>query len=166
MLVRHVVIPVSTDQLWDALTEPDAVAAWFGSQVEWDLRPGGQARFLEDDGTARGGVIVDVLPGRHLSFRWWPEDEGPDAMSEVSYDLEPDEEGTKLTVTEEPAPSAGPPTGPTATTVASGATGPASWSDWDTRLFECWALLVGSGAGVGRPVAAGPGLALAGRSFR
>src|ERR1700722_10371779 len=97
MLVRQVVIPASAEQLWDALTEPAAVSAWFGSRVEWDLRPGGRAQFVEDDGTRRGGVIDAVQPGRHLRFRWWPEtavreDAGHDDddhgdASQVSYDL-------------------------------------------------------------------------------
>jgi Activator of Hsp90 ATPase homolog 1-like protein len=39
MLERQVVIPASPEQLWDALTEPESVAAWFGSEVQWDLRP-------------------------------------------------------------------------------------------------------------------------------
>jgi uncharacterized protein YndB with AHSA1/START domain len=102
MLVRQVVIPVSPSELWDALTEPEAIATWFGSQVEWDLRPGGRARFLTDEGTVRGGVVDDVRPGRHLSFRWWPEGEDQSAASQVSYDLEAEDDGTVLTVTEQP----------------------------------------------------------------
>ncbi len=170
MLVREVVIPVSADQLWDALTEPEAVAAWFGSQVEWDLRPGGPARFLEDDGTRRGGVIVEVLPGRHLSFRWWPEEEGPDAMSEVNYDLEPDEDGTRLTVTEEPLPRVAPSTEATARAIGYRAAATASWSDWDTRLFQCWALSVAfdasGGQGAAGAVAPLTAVAAVGRAIR
>jgi uncharacterized protein YndB with AHSA1/START domain len=150
MLVRQVVIPASPERLWDALTEADALSAWFGSRVEWDLRPGGQARFVEHDGTVRGGVIEAVQPARHLRFRWWPEAGAQDAMTQVSYDLEPEEDGTRLTVTEsqvvtDPASTpidgalrgsaslaGGPDGGPTTVGVS-------PWSDWDARLFRCWA---------------------------
>ncbi len=133
MLVRQVVIPVSPSELWNALTEPDEVATWFGSQVEWDLRPGGQARFLTDDGTVRGGVVDDVEPQRHLSFRWWPEGDDGSAASQVSYDLEPEDDGTLLTVTEEPLAHEA----TVETQARLGTTG--SWTGWDTRLFRCWA---------------------------
>jgi uncharacterized protein YndB with AHSA1/START domain len=181
MLVRQVVIPASPEQLWDALTEPESVSAWFGSRVEWELRPGGRARFFEDDGTVRRGVVDDVRPARYLRFRWWPEHQGPDAnddaTTQVSYDLEPEEDGTLLTVTERPVPArsgtanggedspdvpsasaartgwTGPGAGTAAiagTAVAAGTAGGAgmaggattavgSWTDWDSRLFGCWA---------------------------
>ncbi|MDQ6617663.1 MAG: SRPBCC domain-containing protein [Actinomycetota bacterium] len=136
MLVRQVVIPASPEELWDALTEPDAVSAWFGSRVEWDLRPGGHARFVDDDGTIRGGVIDAVRPRRHLRFRWWPEDERQDGGSQVSYDLEPEEDGTRLTVTEQPVPTT---PSPRTARAQPAATTSASWTGWDSRLFGCWA---------------------------
>jgi uncharacterized protein YndB with AHSA1/START domain len=168
VLVRQIVIPTTAEELWDALTEPDSVSQWFGSQVEWDLRPCGQARFLEDDGTLRRGVIESVRPGRHLRFRWWPEGEGPGVRrgtSEVSYDLEPDDEGTRLTVTEQPLPTPEPQPGvaSASATVGAGTIAAAEpWTNWDSRMFCCWALLVASGAGQAR--AAAP--AFAGRAVR
>jgi uncharacterized protein YndB with AHSA1/START domain len=171
MLVRQVVIPTSPEDLWDALTEPDLVAAWFGSRVEWDLRPGGGARFWEPDGTVRRGVVDAVRRGRHLSFRWWPEDTGPDATSKVSYDLEPDDDGTRLTVTEQPLPTA--PTGPSVSTGPSasahvggcssgggsgmGASRGSTWTSWDCRLLGLWAApaLVAAPAARLVPVLAG-----------
>jgi uncharacterized protein YndB with AHSA1/START domain len=131
MLVRQIVVPANADELWDALTEPDQVESWFGSRVEWDLRPGGRARFFEGNGTVRAGEIDAVEPGRHLRFRWWAGDDGdPTGASEVSYDLEPDDGGTRLTVTEQPVPTAAP---GTASARA------ASWTTWDSRMFGCWA---------------------------
>jgi uncharacterized protein YndB with AHSA1/START domain len=137
MLERQVVIPASPEQLWDALTEPESVAAWFGSEVQWDLRPGGPARFLEADGSVRRGVVESVFPVRHLSFRWWREDrDGGSDASRVTYTLEPEDEGTRLTVTEQPVAR------PVASVgVIDGSA--TSWSVWDSRLFRCWA-----GAGV------------------
>jgi uncharacterized protein YndB with AHSA1/START domain len=170
MLERQIVIPASAEQLWDALTEPALLADWFGAEVQWDLRPGGRARFVGEDGTVRGGVVDDVRPGRHLRFRWWPEDGDDAGASQVSYDLEPEEDGTRLTITERPMPSIASAQAGTrsagsvsagsvaAGSVAAGSVaagtmfaGPAlagllEWSDWDTTMFRCWARLADSRA--------------------
>ncbi len=118
MIRRQIVMPVSPERLWEALTEPGQLAKWFGADVEWDLREGGPARFRRDDGTERAGRVEAVRPGRHLQFRWWPADsaasrpaaacgpghDGPgepedDVESEVSYLLEPIDEGTRTRLT-------------------------------------------------------------------
>ena len=99
MLERQVVIPASPDELWVALTDPGEVVQWFGSEVDWELRPGGRARFTEADGSIREGQVESVSPGRRLSFRWWREDGD---SSRVTYTLEPEEEGTRLIVSEQP----------------------------------------------------------------
>jgi uncharacterized protein YndB with AHSA1/START domain len=103
MIQRHVVLPVEPEQVWEDLTDPEAVGQWMGTTVEWKLSPGGAARFLDHDGTTRLGRVEEVVPGRRLRFQWWPDGQGEDAqISEVTYDLEPDSDGTALTVTECP----------------------------------------------------------------
>jgi uncharacterized protein YndB with AHSA1/START domain len=156
MIRRQIVMPVSPERLWDALTEPGQLAKWFGADVEWDLREGGSARFRRDDGTERAGRVEAVRPGRHLRFRWWPADRPAtdpgaapppgrpghdpenDVESEVSYLLEPIDEGarTRLTVQERQVGRSlraealvDPPTARRDT----------GWSAWDTRLFGAWA---------------------------
>src|SRR5690348_11005575 len=94
---QDLVLPVSREELWAELTDPDEVGCWFGATVEWDLVPGGTARFHDDDGTERAGVIDTVDPMRELRFRWW----GPgEPASEVQYRLEEVDGGTRLTVIE------------------------------------------------------------------
>ena len=106
MLERQVTLPASREDVWTALTDPAQVKTWFGADVEWELRPGGAARFssLEDE-TSRAGVVEAVTPAETLRYRWWPED-GPEdemeAASEVTYTLEDVPDGTRLTVTEQP----------------------------------------------------------------
>jgi len=53
------------DDLWQALTDPDRLASWYG-QVEGDLRPGGQFRLhVEDaDSDATGRVEACEPPQR------------------------------------------------------------------------------------------------------
>ncbi len=128
MIRRQLVLPVSPERLWEALTDPDQVENWFGARVEWQLEPGAPARFYGDDGRDRAGRVEAVRPGRHLRFRWWPapgvpgwtappsgvgvagvEEATPgleastaDQTSEVSYLLEPVPDGTRLTIQERP----------------------------------------------------------------
>lgn len=96
MLSRAITLPVDVERMWQALVEP---SAWIGAQVEWDLVPGGRARFVGDPAGDREGRVDDVQPGRRLAFHWWPEADPADE-SEVACELQPDGEGTRLVVTE------------------------------------------------------------------
>jgi uncharacterized protein YndB with AHSA1/START domain len=103
IIERRITLPATPDEVWTALTDPAEIGSWFEADVEWELRPGGAARFSEPDGTERAGTVVTVRQGEELRFRWWPENEDSgEPASEVTYALEEVPEGTRLTVTEEP----------------------------------------------------------------
>jgi uncharacterized protein YndB with AHSA1/START domain len=104
MLHRSTTFPVRPERLWEELTDPEALADWFGYRVEWELTRGGRATFTDGEQGARSGRIDEVTPGRHLRFSWWP-DGDETAASRVDYELEPEEGGTRLTVTEIPVPA-------------------------------------------------------------
>jgi uncharacterized protein YndB with AHSA1/START domain len=55
----------SIEDLWEALTDPDRLARWFG-EVEGDLRPGGEVRTYNADADieATGRVEACEPPGR------------------------------------------------------------------------------------------------------
>ena len=126
MIRRHAEMPVDTEQLWEALTDPVQVAGWFGSSVEWDLQPGGDARFKDPAGEDREGRVEEVRPGRYLRFTWWPVSDPSDA-SEVSYLLEPAGEGSRLTIQERRVHSG-----------AMEVRDSVGWSSWDARLLGAW----------------------------
>jgi uncharacterized protein YndB with AHSA1/START domain len=134
MIERRLTLPVEAERLWDELTDPHAASQWMGGTVEWELVPGGPARF-EDGDQVRRGRIDDVQPGRRLRFSWWPEGHADDGeASEVTYELRPGDGGsTELVVTER--------------RLVAGPSGPAAvaWSAWDTRLLRAWAR-VGAGS--------------------
>jgi uncharacterized protein YndB with AHSA1/START domain len=145
MIRRQVVMPVTPERLWAALTDPDQMVGWFGARVEWQLEPGSPARFQGDDGSHRAGRVELVRPGRHLRFRWWPAEQRHDApggaesvpeVTEVSYVLEPVPGGTRLTVQEQQVdtPAAG------RAQARTGSSYP-GWTDWDGRLATAWAGL-------------------------
>jgi uncharacterized protein YndB with AHSA1/START domain len=158
---RQVVMPVSPEQLWEALTDPDQVAGWFGGRIEWELREGGPAHFSGDDGSERHGRVETVRPGRHLRFRWWPADgnnprgtrdpaaghvrpgDGNAAgrddeaeVSEITYVLEPDGNGTRLTIQERQVAGS-----PAIGSQACAGDSPTRWTVWDDRLGGAWAAL-------------------------
>ena len=100
---REVILPVPPARVWTALTRPDQLSAWFGTQATIDLRPGGEVIFTWDGTTEpRGtnrGVIEAVEPPHRFAFRW---QSSPDTaqMTRVEFTLEPHPEGTRLRLVE------------------------------------------------------------------
>lgn len=155
MFRRQIAFPVDVDRLWELLTDPASVATWFGSTVEWELAPGGEIRFADGDDGDRTGRMESVVPPRQLRFQWWPEDRETE-ISEVTYHLESIEDGTQLTITEEPLRSQRLPATDSVvrSDSSSNDTGSvyaspsqlasryqsAEWSPWDTRLAGAWCM--------------------------
>lgn len=155
-VVREIELPASTDEVWEALTDPERIEGWFGATVEWELRPGGAVTFTggphdgaegSDGRWTRTGRIDEVSPGRLLRFRWWPsgehrpgdDDGNDDGVSAVRYDLDPVPGGTRLVVTETllAVPSARLSAAPGAT-ATSQQRGLAVCTPWDVRLVALW----------------------------
>jgi uncharacterized protein YndB with AHSA1/START domain len=73
-----------TEKVWEAMTEPDRLAAWFPGPMTPELRVGGRVRYdLGDD-----GVVTDLDPPRLIAYTW-----GGDHLR---WELHPDGEGTRL----------------------------------------------------------------------
>lgn len=95
VLERRIKKPV--EKVWAALTTPERIADWF-TEVELDLRLGGVYRlaFPQDD-YRMTGEIVELVPLRRLAHTW-PDETHP--LSIVRYELEPDGNGCRLTLTQ------------------------------------------------------------------
>ena len=93
MIRREIVLPADRDEVWDALTDPERLAEWFATEVELDLRVGGEATFRWGNGEERRAVVREVEEGERLVLDW--EDDG-----EVVLELEEVEGGTRLHVVE------------------------------------------------------------------
>jgi uncharacterized protein YndB with AHSA1/START domain len=119
---REVVLDADRDEAWHLLTDPDELAAWLGTPLSLDLRPGGAAAYIEPDGALRHAVIEHVREGERLSFVWWDADVG--TTSRVVFELIPVECGTKVAVTE------------TRASVAGGSLRLSLGAMWDDRLFD------------------------------
>jgi uncharacterized protein YndB with AHSA1/START domain len=93
MIRREIVFPVTREELWEALTEPERLQDWFANEVEVDLRPGGAASFRWSNGEERHATVTTVTPEERLAFSW--EDDGA-----VEFTLADAADGTRLTVVE------------------------------------------------------------------
>jgi uncharacterized protein YndB with AHSA1/START domain len=100
---RELIVPASPARVWAALTQPEQLSAWFGTQASIELRPGGEVTFTWDGSSGpRGvtrGVIEAVEPPRRLTFRWQPSPD-TDQTTRVEFTLEPHPEGTRLRLVE------------------------------------------------------------------
>jgi uncharacterized protein YndB with AHSA1/START domain len=108
-VTREVRIPAARDAVWRAMTDLDLLSAWLGEVVELDPRAGGAVLVREPDGSARRGLVERVEPARALVFRWRRLTGAGRSLevgeaTRVAFTLEDDGPGTRLTVTEEPAP--------------------------------------------------------------
>jgi uncharacterized protein YndB with AHSA1/START domain len=92
-VTREIVFPVSPDEVWQALTDPEQLEEWFANDVELDPRPGGDGIFRWDDGEERHAKVLVSEPGERLLLDW-------DEEGEVEFTLEEVEEGTRLLVRE------------------------------------------------------------------
>lgn len=116
---RSIEFPVSPEELWAALTQPEQVSAWFGAEVhELELRPGGRVAFRDHDGTIRRGLVQEVEPPHRFAFRWLPLTQRPNGAWDplpatmVEFVLQEQAGGTLLTVRESPSRFEGEPAGP------------------------------------------------------
>jgi len=86
------------EKVWAALTVPERIADWFAEVETLDLRLGGAIHLSFPEVNYRiQGVITVLEPPRRLTWTW-PREAGGE--STVSFDLEPDGDGCRLTLTE------------------------------------------------------------------
>jgi uncharacterized protein (TIGR03086 family) len=93
---KTALLPVSADEAFALLTQPDRLRRWQSVSARVDLRAGGTYRWTIVPGHAAAGTFLEVEPGRRVVFGWGWEgnpDLGPDA-STVTVTLEPTDEGT------------------------------------------------------------------------
>jgi uncharacterized protein YndB with AHSA1/START domain len=90
-------IEADVDEVWEVLTDPDALGRWLGTEVDLDLRPGGVGHVVDPDGTVRQVLVTDVEEATRVAWHWW-EDDGP--LTSVEITLSPTPSGTRVDVHE------------------------------------------------------------------
>jgi uncharacterized protein (TIGR03086 family) len=93
-------LPVTPDEAFALVTEPDRLRRWKAVSARVDLRAGGAYRFTITPGHIVAGTYREVEPGRRIVFGWgWEGDDAlpPDA-STVTVTIEPTEAGSRVTL--------------------------------------------------------------------
>jgi uncharacterized protein YndB with AHSA1/START domain len=82
------------DKVWQAITRPEHLAAWFPQRIEGDLlTPGAPLTFVHSaDAPTFSGRVLTVQPPSVLEFAW-----GPDT---IRLDIAPARDGCTLTLTD------------------------------------------------------------------
>jgi uncharacterized protein (TIGR03086 family) len=93
---KTALLPVSADEAFALVTEPDRLRRWQTVTARVDLRAGGAYRWTVVPGHVAAGTYREVEPGRRVVFGWgWESspDLAPDS-STVTITLEPADGGT------------------------------------------------------------------------
>jgi uncharacterized protein YndB with AHSA1/START domain len=94
------VYPQPPERVWQALTDPEVLSQWL---MPTDFKPmiGYRFRLDRPGQSAVRGKVLEVEPGKLLSFTW-EDDEEEGQPSLVVWSLDPHDGGTKLTVEHRP----------------------------------------------------------------
>ena len=100
---KTVALPVSPDEAFALLTEPERLRRWQAVSAIVDLRAGGEYRWTVTPGHVGGGTFREVEPGRRIVFGWgWEDSEDlPYDASTVTVTVEPAPEGSLVTLVHE-----------------------------------------------------------------
>ena len=98
-------IESSTERVWEALTDPELTAQYWGhSNVsDWAVGSPWEHRRLDSSGVADvAGTVLESEPPRRLAITFDPPGQAPpEGSSKVTFDIEPYHEIVRLTVTHE-----------------------------------------------------------------
>ena len=123
-ITRDIDLDLSEQEVWQLIGDGEAWSQWLADASDVVVAPGGAGEVV-DDGERRFVRVDDVVPGRRVSYRWWPASE-PDAVSSVELVIVPRPGGSTLRVRE--------------TIQASSAASAASTAHlrWTVRGFSLW----------------------------
>ncbi|CAN5523447.1 SRPBCC domain-containing protein [soil metagenome] len=97
-------IQASPEAVWEALTDPDITAAYWGHRNESDWQPGSTWAHVRNDGSGISDVAGEVIesnPFERLVTTWAGADGQDPDVSKVTMDLRASGDVVKLTVTHE-----------------------------------------------------------------
>ncbi|HWB88219.1 MAG TPA: SRPBCC domain-containing protein [Acidimicrobiia bacterium] len=89
---RSTVVPATVEQVWERVVDGALAEEWMG--VRLDPRPGGKVVSPDREMI---GTVEEVVPGESITWSWREPDGDP---SQVTFEIEPVEEGTRVTITE------------------------------------------------------------------
>lgn len=99
-------IAASPEIVFGHLVEHDKMLRWMGVSVDLDPQPGGTFTIKMNEEITAKGTYVEVVPNERVVFTWgWVgNDFVPPGSSTVAIELEPQGQGTQLTLTHSDLP--------------------------------------------------------------
>jgi uncharacterized protein YndB with AHSA1/START domain/DNA-binding transcriptional ArsR family regulator len=98
-------IESSPERVWEALTDPDLTAQYWGHSNVSDWQAGSPWEHRRADGSGIAdvtGIVLESVPPRRLTMTFdAPGEAPPEGPSKVTFDIEPYHEIVRLTVTHE-----------------------------------------------------------------
>jgi uncharacterized protein YndB with AHSA1/START domain len=104
---RTIVLPVSRERAWTAITDPKQISEWFQNTWEFELAPGAPIHFDFGEWGIHRGRVETVEPMDRVVYRWThgedpdrtiPIDQVPSTLME--FRLQDDDGAIRLTVVE------------------------------------------------------------------
>ena len=107
--ISKLIINASTEQVWDALTNPEKVKAWqYGSELITEWKVGNEIRFKSEwEGQIfeQWGEVLEFEPNEKLKYNLFaprPDlEDKPENYFEMEYKLTEKENGTELLIVQE-----------------------------------------------------------------
>jgi uncharacterized protein YndB with AHSA1/START domain/DNA-binding transcriptional ArsR family regulator len=102
-------IAATSERVWEALTDADLTASYWGHRNESDWQPGSIWRHVRTDGSGIAdvtGTVVESVPPKRLAMTFPGSDEqrdGPPSL--VTFTIERDQDVVRLTVTHQDLPT-------------------------------------------------------------
>ena len=104
-----ITIKADTDEVWDALTNPDKIKQYFfGTNAISDWKKGSSIRFTgewEGKTYEDKGTILDAMPGELLRYTYWSSmgklEDKPENYATVTYELVAAGNKTTLNITQD-----------------------------------------------------------------
>ena len=104
-LVTEIAIPAPAGAVWEALTDPDLTAQYWGHSniSDWQVGSPWEHRRVDGSGIADVvGTVLESVPPRRLTMTFDAPGQAPrEGPSKVTFDIEPYHEIVRLTVTHE-----------------------------------------------------------------
>lgn len=89
---RSIELPAEPGAVWERIVDGDLAEEWMGVRI--DPRPGGKVTVPDREMI---GTVEELVPGESITWSWREIDGEP---SQVTIEISPDEQGTRITITE------------------------------------------------------------------
>lgn len=96
---REVILRVDRETAWQALKDPQELAAWLADEVDLEIEVGSEGWLRWEGGECRRVAVEEVVERRRIVMRWTGP-EGSETLVELV--LDDADEGTRLVVLELP----------------------------------------------------------------